>query len=114
MENVLYNELVCRGYNVDVGIVPVSEKNPDGSSIRKQLEVDFVCNRGSSRVYIQSALTIPDESKRAQETRPFGKIKDSFPKVIITKDIVPMFRDENGVLTINIYDFLLKPELLPY
>lgn len=114
MENVIYNELVCRGYNVDVGIVPVSEKNPDGGSIRKQLEVDFVCNRGSSRVYIQSAMTIPDESKRAQETRPFGKIKDSFPKVIITKDIVPMFRDENGVLTINIYDFLLKPELLPY
>ena len=112
MENAIYNELVCRGYNVDVGIVQISERNHEGISKRKQLEVDFVCNKGSERIYIQSALTIPDESKRAQETRPFDKIKDSFPKIIITKDIVPPFRDENGILTINIYDFLLKPELL--
>ena len=112
MENAIYNELVCRGYNVDVGIVPILEKDSEGSSKRKQLEVDFVCNKGSERIYVQSALTMPDESKRAQETRPFSKIRDSFPKIIITKDIVPPFRDKNGILTINIYDFLLKPELI--
>lgn len=107
MENVIYNELKMRGFNVDVGVVPIAERNEDGKVIRKQLEVDFVCNMGSKRYYIQSAYSIPDADKKAQEVRPFVKIEDSFKKIIITKDIVPVSYDENGVLTVNIYDFLL-------
>lgn len=109
MENIIYNELRMRGYNVDVGVIPSAEKNKKGSVIRKQLEVDFVCNLGSARYYIQSSYSIPDEVKRAQEIRPFRKIDDSFKKIIITKDIVPAQYDENGILTLNIYDFLLNP-----
>lgn len=109
MENVIYNELRMRGYRVDVGIVPTAEKDRNGKVIRKQLEVDFVCNLGSSRYYIQSAYSIPDEEKRRQEIRPFQKIGDSFKKIVITKDIVPAHYDENGIFTLNIYDFLLEP-----
>ena len=107
MENVIYNELKMRGYKVDVGVVQISERDKSGRSVRKQLEVDFVCNMGSVRCYIQSAFAIPDEEKRAQEIRPFKKINDSFKKIIITKDIVPPYYDENGILTMSIYDFLL-------
>lgn len=110
MENVIYNELRMRGYHVDVGVVPIAEKDAEGKAIRKQLEVDFVCNLGSSRYYIQSAYSLPDEAKRAQEIRPFYKIDDSFKKIIITKDIVPPYYDEYGILTLNIYDFLLDPK----
>lgn len=110
MENVIYNELRMRGYHVDVGVVPIAEKDAEGKAIRKQLEVDFVCNLGSSRCYIQSAYSLPDEAKRAQEIRPFRKIDDSFKKIIITKDIVPPYYDEYGILTLNIYDFLLDPK----
>lgn len=107
MENVIYNELCMRGYRVDVGVVPITEKAKDGKTSRKQLEVDFVCNLGSARYYIQSAYSIPDEEKRMQEIRPFRKIDDSFKKIVITKDIVPAHYDEHGILTLNIYDFLL-------
>lgn len=107
MENVIYNELRKRGYSVDVGIVPVAEKDDSGNVFRKQLEVDFVCNLGSSRCYIQSAYSIPDYSKRIQEIRPLRKIDDSFRKIIITKDIVAPHYDEYGILTMSIYDFLL-------
>ena len=107
MENVIYNELKMRGFNVDVGVVPIAERNEEGTVVRKQLEVDFVCNMGSKRYYIQSAYSIPDNEKKAQEVRPFKKIEDSFKKIIVTKDIVPAAYDENGVLTVNIYDFLL-------
>lgn len=110
MENVIYNELRMRGYHVDVGVVPIAEKDAEGKAIRKQLEVDFVCNLGSSRYYIQSAYSLPDEAKRAQEIRPFRKIDDSFKKIIITKDVVPPYYDEYGILTLNIYDFLLDPK----
>ncbi len=109
MENVLYNELRMRGYSVDVGIVPVVEKDSTGKMVRKQLEVDFVCNMGSSRYYIQSAWSIPDEDKRIQETRPLQKIDDSFKKIIITGDLTPAHYDECGILTVNVYDFLLNP-----
>lgn len=109
MENVIYNELRMRGYSVDVGVVTVTEKDANGKIVRKQLEVDFVCNMGSSRYYIQSAYAIPDMEKREQEIRPFKKIDDSFKKIVITKDVVPAHYDENGILTINIYDFLLDP-----
>ena len=112
MENVIYNELRMRGYSVDVGVVPIAEKDRNGKVTRKQLEVDFVCNLGSSRYYIQSAYTLPDEAKRTQEVRPFRKIDDSFKKIIITRDMVPMQYDEYGILTVNIYDFLLDPKCL--
>lgn len=112
MENVIYNELRMRGYRVDVGVVPIAEKDAEGKVIRKQLEVDFVCNLGSSRYYIQSAYALPDEAKRLQETRPFRKIDDSFKKIVITKDVVSPFYDEFGILTMNIYDFLLNPKSL--
>lgn len=112
MENVIYNELRMRGYSVDVGIVPVAEKDHDGKAVRKQLEVDFVCNLGSLRYYIQSAYSLPDESKHNQEIRPFRKIDDSFKKIIVTKDIIQPHYDKYGILTVNIYDFLLDPECL--
>ena len=112
MENVIYNELRMRGYSVDVGVVPIAEKDRTGKVTRKQLEVDFVCNLGSSRYYIQSLYTLPDEAKRTQEVRPFRKIDDSFKKIIITRDMVPMQYDEYGILTVNIYDFLLDPKCL--
>lgn len=112
MENVIYNELLLRGYGVDVGVVPVSERDENGKSVRKQLEVDFVCNLGSKRYYIQSAYSLPDAEKKAQEIRPFRKIEDSFKKIIVTKDIVPAAYDESGILTINIYDFLLNKDSL--
>ena len=112
MENVIYNELRMRGYSVDVGVVPIAEKDLEGKVNRRQLEVDFVCNLGSARYYIQSAYSLPDEAKRMQEIRPFRKIDDSFKKIVITKDIVQPYYDEYGILTINIYDFLLNPECL--
>lgn len=108
MENIIYNELRMRGYSVDVGVVTIAE-NKGGKVIRKQLEVDFVCNLGSARYYIQSAYSLPDEEKLLQETKPFRKIDDSFKKILVTKDIVPKHYDEHGILTLNIYDFLLDP-----
>ena len=112
MENVIYNELCMRGYSVDVGVIPIAERNQEGKVIRKQLEVDFVCNLGSSRYYIQSAYSLPDEAKRTQEIRPFRKIDDSFKKIVVTKDIVIPHYDEYDILTVNIYDFLLDPHIL--
>ena len=112
MENVIYNELRMRGYRVDVGVVPITEKNENGQTVRKQLEVDFICNLGSMKYYIQSAFSIPDEEKREQEIRPFKKIDDSFKKIIITKDVVAPYYDENGILTMNIYDFLMDEKSL--
>ena len=112
MENIIYNELRMRGYSVDVGIVPIAEKDKEGKVSRKQLEVDFVCNLGSSRYYIQSVSSLPNETKRTQEIGPFRRIDDSFKKIVITKDIVPAYYDEYGILTVNIYDFLLEPECL--
>ena len=112
MENVIYNELCMRGYSVDVGVVPIAVRDDSGNVVRKQLEVDFVCNMGSVRYYIQSAYSLPDEMKRAQEVRPLKNIDDTFKKIIITKDIVPAYYDEYGILTVNIYDFLLDCDSL--
>lgn len=112
MENIIYNELRMRGYNVDIGVVPLVERDKEGKVVRKQLEVDFVCNLGSVRYYIQSAYSLPDLEKREQEIRPFRKIDDSFKKIVITKDIVPTHYDEYGILTLNIYEFLLNPQSL--
>lgn len=110
MENVIYNELILRGYNVDIGLVPISERLADGRLIRKQLEVDFVCNQGSKRYYIQSAYSIPDAEKREQEIRPFRKIDDSFKKILVSWNMAPTYYDDNGVLSVNLYNFLLNPE----
>lgn len=112
MENIIYNELRMRGYSVDVGIVPIAEKDKEGKVSRKQLEVDFVCNLGSSRYYIQSVSSLPNETKRTQEIGPFRRIDDSFKKIVITKDIVPAYYDEYGILTVNIYDFFLNRNVL--
>jgi len=112
MENVIYNELKIRGYRVDVGVNFTSEKEESGKQIRKALEVDFVCNKGSKRYYIQSAYSIPNEEKRNQEIRPLRKIDDSFAKMIITKDPTPPRYDEYGILTMSIYDFLLNSDSL--
>ena len=112
MENVVYNELKMRGYNVDVGVVTIVEKNQAGNNTRKQLEVDFVCNLGSQRIYIQSAFSLPDIEKIRQETRPFKKIEDSFKKIVVTHDMVPAHYNDDGVLTVNIYDFLLDETVI--
>ncbi len=112
MENVIYNELRMRGYNVDVGVVPITRKDQSGSAVRSWLEVDFVCNLGSNRIYIQSAYSIPDEEKREQEIRSFRKIDDSFRKIVVTRDTAQPWYDENGILTVSIYDFLLDRNIL--
>ncbi len=112
MENVIYNELSMRGYSVDVGVLQIAERDQNGKVIRKQLEVDFVCNLGSSRYYIQSAYSLPDAAKRNQEIKPLRKIDDSFKKIIITKDIIKPYYDDYGILTVSIYDFLLDPEVI--
>jgi len=112
MENIIYNELLIRGYNVDVGIVNYSGKTPDGKRTTIHSEVDFVCNLGSKRYYIQSAFAIPDSEKMNQETASLDRINDSFKKIIIVGDIIKPWTNENGYLIMSIYDFLLKPDSL--
>lgn len=112
MENVLYNELCARGYVVDVGLVEIWERDERGKTIRKKLEVDFVVNRGSQRIYIQSAYMLPDKEKMNQEQRPLTHINDSFRKVIISGDFAKGFYNEEGVYRIGIYDFLLNRNCL--
>lgn len=114
MENIIYNELLYRGYNVDVGVVEIYGKNSAGANVRKKVEVDFVCNNGMGRLYLQSAFSISDEEKRQQEIRPYRHIADSFKKVIITKDMVPAYYDNDGILTINIFDFILNRDSLDF
>jgi len=108
MENILYNELRLRDFNVDVGVVEYNYKDEHGKSQRTQLEVDFVVNKGSRRYYIQSALTVADEEKRAQEIRSLNKISDSFKKIVVVKDGIVPWHDENGILFIGIEQFLLE------
>lgn len=112
MENIIYNELLCRGYSVDVGFVEMLGHDKNGKFIRKQLEVDFVVNNADQRYYIQSAYSIPGEDKLQQETASFKGINDSFKKIIIIKDDIMPYIDENGYNHIGLFDFLLKPELL--
>lgn len=107
MENILYNELRYRGYSVDVGTVKKQERKEDGRLTTRTLEVDFVANLGSRRIYIQSALRMIDDEKRAQEKASLLALKDSFQKVILVRDIVPNYHDNDGVLTMNLFDFLL-------
>lgn len=110
MENIIFNELKVRGYNVDVGVVVMNEVDKNGKKIRKQLEVDFVCNKGSKRFYIQSAYALHDKEKMEQEQRSLVNTGDGFKKIIITKDAVaPLYNDE-GILVMSVFDFLLNPD----
>ena len=107
MENVMYNELCLRGYSVDVGVVEINERQEDGKYVRKQIEVDFVCNKADERVYVQSAFSIPTTEKRQQEERPLVNVGDGFRKVIVTKDNVIRHNDENGILIMSLQEFLM-------
>ena len=110
MENIIFNELKVRGYNVDVGVVVMNETDQTGKKIRKQLEIDFVCNKGSKRYYIQSAFVMHDEKKMQQEERPLINTGDGFKKIIITKDAIAPLYSEEGVLVMSVFDFLLNPD----
>lgn len=112
MENVIYNELRYRGYSADVGVVEKRETNEDGKRLRKSLEIDFVANLGSQRYYIQSAFSMPTLEKQIQEKSSLLNVDDSFKKIVIVKDVVNVTRDERGITTMSIYDFLLNEDSL--
>lgn len=112
MENIIFNELKVRGFNVDVGVIPINEKDKNGKNIRKQLEIDFVCNKGSKRYYIQSVFAMPDAAKKQQEQRSLLLTGDGFKKIIITKDALAPLYNEEGVLVMSIFDFLLDLDSL--
>ena len=112
MENIIYNELVLRGYSVDVGMVEIKKKDKEGKWSRIQLEVDFIASLGSKKYYVQSALSIPDREKELQECRPLTNINDSFKKIIVVRDHIMPRRNEEGILTIGLFDFLLKDDSL--
>lgn len=112
MENVIFNELKIRGFNVDVGVITQYGTNEKGNGIRRQLEIDFVCNQGSKRYYIQSAYALPTEEKMEQEQRSLMLTGDFFKKIIITKDTPAPYYNESGVLIMSIYDFLLNEHSL--
>ena len=113
MENIIYLELKKRGYNVDVGMI--EDKGRNGKNYTyKQLEVDFIANKGNNKIYIQSVLSMPDAEKKEQEERSLVKINDSFKKFIITKDYIKTSRDENGIIIMSIFDFLLDINSLEY
>ena len=107
MENIIYNELIVRGFTVDVGVVEYNYKDAEGKSKKTNLEVDFVASDGNRKYYIQSALTVGEEEKRLQEVRPYSRISDSFTKIVIVKDNIIPWHDENGILYIGIEKFLL-------
>lgn len=112
MENIIFNELKMRGLNVDVGVIVQYDTNEKGNSIRKQLEIDFVCNQGSKRYYIQSAYAIPDQAKMEQEQRSLMLTGDFFKRIIISKDTPAPYYNESGVLIMSVYDFLLNENSL--
>lgn len=112
MENVIYNELRKRGYRVDVGNIMIVEPGKNGKPVKKQLEVDFICSKGSKKYYIQSAYSLETEEKMAQEIRPFTKINDSFKKIVITSNTPKPFYNDDGILMMSVFDFLLKQESL--
>ena len=114
MENVIYNELRMRGYRVDVGNLSIIEAGKNGKPVKKQLEVDFICNKGSKKYYIQSAYMLGTAEKTAQEMRPFLKINDSFKKIIITSNTPKPFYTDEGILLMNVYDFLLSRNSLEF
>lgn len=111
MENIIYNELLTRGYNVDVGIVETFSKVA-GKSVRKNLEVDFVCNQASKRYYIQSAFEISAQEKFQQEENSLRRIDDAFKKIIVVKDTIKPWYNDRGVLIVGLTDFLLDPSFM--
>ena len=113
MENVIYLELRRRGYNVDIGVVEFRERK-ENELTYKQLEIDFIANKGNNKIYIQSAFSMPNEEKVNQEERPLLKVNDAFKKIIIVKDYIKRIRNENGIITMSIFDFLLDPNSLDY
>jgi len=108
MENIIYNELRARGYQVDVGVVPVRKMTEDGNRVRTQLEIDFIATMGSKKYYLQSAFSLPDEAKVRQEKASLLNVNDSFKKLVIVNDMLNVRRDDDGIITINVYDFLLE------
>ncbi|MCD7773869.1 MAG: ATP-binding protein [Ruminococcus sp.] len=112
MENIIFNELKIRGFNVDVGVIVQNDMSDGGNCARKQLEIDFVCNKGSKRFYIQSAYAIPDRAKMEQEQRSLMLTGDCFKKIIITKEAPAPYYNDDGVLVMSVYDFLLNPDSL--
>ena len=112
MENIIYNELVIRQFSVDVGVVYARTVNRNGNSVRTPREIDFIVTSGNKKTYIQSAYSMPTEEKRETELRPFALTGDSFPKIVVRKDIGKRWYDEKGILNINIIDFLLDKELI--
>lgn len=112
MENIIYNELRIRGFNVDVGVVPIVKRNADGKQERVRLEIDFVCNKGSQKYYVQSAYQMLDELKIKQEEASLRNVDDSFKKIIIVADNIIIRRNETGITTMSIYEFLLKENSL--
>ena len=112
MENVIYNELRKRGFSVDVGNLTIVENGKEGKPVKKHLEVDFICKKGSKKYYIQSAYILGTTEKVKQEIRPFLKINDSFKKILITSDTPKPFYNEEGILMMNVYDFLMAEDSL--
>ena len=111
MENIIYNELLCRGYYVDVGVVDIVESNNE-KRVKKQCEIDFIVNKGSKKYYIQSALNVLDPSKLETELRPLKNAKDFFRKIIISKTPMKQWTDEEGILHLGLYEFLLNENAL--
>ena len=112
MENVVYNELLSRGYAVDVGVVETRKRNQEGKQEKRKLEIDFIANMGSRRYYIQSAFQIPDKEKERQEKESLNSIGDSFKKIVLVRDVVKNSRDDKGIITMSIYDFLMDKDSL--
>ena len=112
MENIIYNELIIRGFAVDVGVVFSNERNASGSYSKVAREIDFVATKGGKKVYIQSAFALPDEEKAEQELKPFSLTIDSFPKIVVRKDIRKRWYDDNGVLNVGLVDFLLDEQVI--
>ena len=111
MENILYNDLVRRGMNVDVGVVEYNTKDANGKKIRKQLEVDFVVNQSDKRFYIQSALSIAEPEKKEREIESLKRIPDSFSKIVVVRDYLKPWQDENGIMYLGIENFLLNEDI---
>ena len=112
MENIIYNELKRRGWEVDVGVVDIWLRDKNGEKSKRQLEIDFVCNKGSARYYIQTAFMIPNHDKMAQEQRPFSAVNDSFQRIMVVKDLMVPWRNDNGTLVVGLKDFLLNPSIM--
>lgn len=112
MENLIYNELRMRGFQVDVGVVQKRTKREDGIVENKRLEIDFIANLGSKRYYIQSAYSLPDADKMNQEKASLINVHDSFKKIIIVKDVINVKRDEDGITMMSVYYFLLQDNSL--